>query len=138
MSSQRFPRMFGKYALLRPFARGGMGEIVLAASGELGGAEKLCLVKKVLEDKSTPGLTNRLLDEAKIAVRLNHTNLVQVFDAGRVDDELYIAMELIEGRDLRAVWNRTAERRSRIPLDVALYVARAVARGLEYAHAYGR
>ena len=137
MSSQRFPRMFGKYALLRPFARGGMGEIYLAAHGDLGGAEKLCLVKKVPEDRDAPGLTARLLDEAKVAVRLNHTNVVQVFDAGRVDEELYVAMELIEGRDLRAVWNRTAERRSRIPLDVALYVVREIARGLDYAHNYG-
>ncbi|MGZ3428434.1 MAG: serine/threonine-protein kinase, partial [Polyangia bacterium] len=137
MSSQRFPRMFGKYALLRPFARGGMGEIYLAAHGDLGGAEKLCLVKKVPEDRDAPGLTARLLDEAKVAVRLNHTNVVQVFDAGKVDDELYVAMELIEGRDLRAVWNRTAERRSRIPLDVALYVVREIARGLDYAHNYG-
>ncbi|MEO6955057.1 MAG: serine/threonine-protein kinase, partial [Polyangia bacterium] len=129
--------MFGKYALLRPFARGGMGEICLAAHGELGGLEKLCLVKKVLQIDDQPSLAARLLDEAKVAVRLNHANLVQVFDAGKVDDELYIAMELIEGRDLRAVWNRTAERRSRIPLDVALYVVREMARGLEYAHNYG-
>ncbi|HZS37228.1 MAG TPA: protein kinase [Polyangia bacterium] len=114
-----------------------MGELFIAASGELGGAEKLCVIKKVPEDRETPGLTARLLDEAKVAVRLNHTNLVQVFDAGRVENELYIAMELIEGRDLRAVWNRTAERRSRIPLDVALFVAREIARGLEYVHSYG-
>jgi serine/threonine protein kinase len=129
--------MFGKYALLRAFARGGMGDIVLAASGELGGAEKLCLLKKVLEDKGSPALTNRFLDEAKVAVRLNHTNLVTVFDAGRVDDELYIAMELIEGRDLRAAWNRAAEKRSRIPMDIALYIVREIARGLSYAHGYG-
>src|SRR5437660_12110706 len=103
MSSQRFPRMFGKYALLRPFARGGMGEICLAASGDLGGAEKLCLIKKVPEDRDAPGLTARLLDEAKVAVRLKHTNLVTVFDSRTVDDELYIATELIEGPDPRAV-----------------------------------
>src|SRR5437868_81463 len=137
MSSSIFPRMFGKYALLRPFARGGMGEICLAAHGDLGGLEKLCLVKRVLEADDQPSLQARLLDEAKVAVRLNHANLVQVFDAGKFEDELYIAMELIEGRDLRAVWNRTAERRSRIPLDVALYVVREIARGLEYAHNYG-
>src|SRR6478609_35267 len=137
MSAPKFPRMFGKYVLLRAFARGGMGEIFLAASGEVLGAEKLCLIKKVPEDRDTPGLTARLLDEAKVAVRLNHMNLVQVFDAGQVDDELYIAMELIEGRDLRAAWNRTAERRSRIPLDVALFVVREIARGLGYAHNYG-
>ncbi len=114
-----------------------MGEICLAALGELGGLEKLCLVKKVIDADDQPSLAARLLDEAKVAVRLNHANLVQVFDAGKVEEELYIAMELIEGRDLRAVWNRTAERRSRIPLDVALYVVREMARGLEYAHTYG-
>src|SRR6185437_2261756 len=59
--------MFGKYALLRPFARGGMGEIYLAAHGEVAGAEKLCLVKKVPEDRDAPGLTARLLDEATLA-----------------------------------------------------------------------
>src|SRR5215471_2298132 len=134
MATSRFPRMFGKYALLRPFARGGMGELFIAASGELDGASKLCLIKKVPDDRDAPGLTARLLDEAKVAVRLNHTNLVQVFDAGKVDDELYIAMELIEGRDLRAVWNRTAECRLRIPLEVALFVVREMARGLDYAH----
>ena len=137
MTTPRFPRFFGKYALLRPFARGGMGELFIAASGDMLGAEKLCLIKKVPEDRDSPGLTARLLDEAKVAVRLNHTNLVQVFDAGRVEEELYIAMELIEGRDLRAVWNRTAERRSRIPLDVALYIVREMSRGLDYAHTYG-
>ena len=71
MSNATFPRMFGKYALLRQFARGGMGEICLAALGELGGLEKLCLVKRVLEADDQPSLTNRLLDEAKVAVRLN-------------------------------------------------------------------
>ena len=137
MSTPRFPRIFGKYVLLRPFAKGGMGELFIAASGDLGGAEKLCLVKKVAEERDSPGMTGRLLDEARVAVRLNHTNLVQVFDCGTVDDELYIAMELIEGRDLRAVWNRTAEKRSHIPLDVALYIVREMARGLDYAHNYG-
>ena len=69
MTSPKFPRMFGKYALLRPFARGGMGELFIAASGEMSGAEKLCLIKKVPEDRDSPGLTARLLDEARVAVR---------------------------------------------------------------------
>ncbi len=130
-----FPRRFGKYVLLGPFARGGMGEIFLAASGEIGGAEKLCLVKKVCDDRDS--LSARLLEEAKIAVRLNHSNLVQVFDAGRVDGQLYIAMELIEGRDLRAISARSTKLGSRVPLDVALYTVREILRGLEYAHGYG-
>ena len=46
-----FPQVFGKYVLLRPMARGGMGELFLAAAGETGGFEKLCVVKKVLTDQ---------------------------------------------------------------------------------------
>src|SRR5437868_2416356 len=90
MGSSTFPRMFGKYALLRPFARGGMGEICLAALGEMGGLEKLCLVKKVIEADDQPSLAARLLDEAKVAVRLNHANLDLGLDAGKVDEEMYI------------------------------------------------
>jgi serine/threonine protein kinase len=113
-----------------------MGQIFLAAAGELGGFEKLCVVKKVLPEKGDSA-ARRFIDEAMVVIRLNHVNLVQVFDAGVIDGEGYLAMELVEGKDLRAVWNRCASRRARIPLDVALYVMREVCRGLSYAHSYG-
>jgi serine/threonine protein kinase len=115
-------------------AKGGMGELFLAAAGETGGFEKLCVVKKVLHDLTDPGVRRRFLDEAKVVVRLNHANLVTVFDAGRVDQEHYLAMELVEGKDLRAVWNRCAQLHRRIPVDFALHVARELARGLSYVH----
>ena len=129
-----FPQVFGKYVLLRPMARGGMGELFLAAAGETGGFEKLCVVKKVLHSLEDQAVHRRFLDEAKVVVRLNHQNLVQVFDAGRVDNEYYLAMELVEGKDLRAVWNRCAQLHRRIPVDVAIYVVREVLRGLDYVH----
>jgi serine/threonine protein kinase len=129
-----YPLVFGKYVLIRPMARGGMGELFLAAAGETGGFEKLCVVKKVLRSVEDQGVYRRFLDEAKVVVRLNHANLVQVFDAGRVEDEYYLTMELVEGRDLRAVWNRCAQLHRRIPVDVAIYIIRQVLRGLEYAH----
>lgn len=132
--SDAFPQVFGKYVLLRPMAKGGMGELFLAAAGETGGFEKLCVVKKVLGDLTDMGVRRRFLDEAKVVVRLNHANLVQVFDAGRVDQEHYLAMELVEGKDLRAVWNRCAQLHRRIPVDFALFLAREVARGLDYVH----
>lgn len=119
-------------------ARGGMGELFLAAAGETGGFEKMCVVKKVLHSVEDQGVHRRFLDEAKVVVRLNHPNLVQVFDAGRVDEEYYLAMELIEGKDLRAVWNRCAQLHRRIAVDVAIYVVREVLRGLEYAHDAGK
>ncbi len=126
--------MFGKYVLVRPMARGGMGELFLAVSGETDGFEKLCVVKKVLHSLSDAAVHRRFLDEAKVVVRLNHANLVQVFDAGKVDDDYYLAMELVEGKDLRAVWNRCAQLHRRIPVDVAIFVVREVLRGLHYVH----
>ncbi|MEM6994824.1 MAG: protein kinase, partial [Myxococcota bacterium] len=133
-----YPALFGKYVLVRPLARGGMGELFLAAAGETDGFEKMCVVKKVLHSVEDQGVHRRFLDEAKVVVRLNHPNLVQVFDAGRVDDEYYLAMELVEGKDLRAVWNRCAQLHRRIAVDVAIYVVREVLRGLEYAHDAGK
>ena len=115
-------------------ARGGMGELFLTAAGETGGFEKMCVVKKVLHSVEDQGVHRRFLDEAKVVVRLNHANLVQVFDAGRIDDEYYLAMELVEGKDLRAVWNRCAKLHRRIPVEVAIFVIREILRGLEYAH----
>jgi serine/threonine protein kinase len=129
-----FPLVFGKYVLLRPMARGGMGELFLAAAGETGGFEKLCVVKKVLTDLDDGGVRRRFLDEAKVVVRLNHANLVQVFDAGRVIDDYYLAMELVEGKDLRGVWNRCAQLHRRIPVEFATFVVRELCRALEYVH----
>jgi serine/threonine protein kinase len=131
--ASNFPQLFGKYVLVRTMARGGMGELFLAAAGERG-FEKPCVVKKVLHNLEDAAVHRRFLDEATVVVRLNHANLVQVFDAGRVNDEYYLAMELVEGKDLRAVWNRCAQLHRRIPVDVAMFVLREVLRGLSYVH----
>jgi serine/threonine protein kinase len=135
--AEQFPRQFGKYVLLKSFARGGMGEIYLAASGQPAGFTKLCVIKKVITEKTEPAKVNRFLDEAKVVLRLSHGNLVSTFDAGEVSGELYIAMELVEGKDLREIWNRCVRTRTRIPVDVALVVVREVARALAYVHSYG-
>ncbi|HVR61846.1 MAG TPA: serine/threonine-protein kinase, partial [Polyangia bacterium] len=135
--AERFPKRFGKYVLLKPLARGGMGEVYVAAAGEVGGFEKLCVIKKVLTEKTDRAKAARFLDEAKVVLRLSHANLVLTFDAGDVDGEFYIAMELIEGKDLREIWNRCVRTRTRIPLDVALHIVRELARALSYVHSYG-
>jgi serine/threonine protein kinase len=132
-----FPRQFGKYVLLKTLAKGGMGEIYMAALGQLDGFDKLCVIKKVIPEKTDAGKAKRFLDEAKVVLRLTHSGLVNTFDAGQVDREFYIAMEMVEGKDLREVWNRCVRVRHRIPIEVALHVAREVARALAYVHAYG-
>ena len=133
--AETYPLKFGKYVLLKPMARGGMGAIFLAAAGEPG-FQKFCVVKKVLAEKSDRSKSNRFLDEAKVVLRLSHANLVPTFDAGEVDGEFYIAMELVEGKDLREIWNRCVRTRTRIPLDVALHVAREISRALAYVHSH--
>src|SRR4051794_14018241 len=133
--AETYPLKFGKNGLLKPLARGGMGGIFLAGAGEPG-FQKLCVVMKVIAEKSDRAKANRFLDEAKVVLRLSHANLVPTFDAGEVDGEFYIAMELVEGKDLREIWNRCVRTRTRIPLDVALHVAREIARALTYVHSH--
>ncbi|HVU51610.1 MAG TPA: serine/threonine-protein kinase, partial [Polyangia bacterium] len=131
-----FPRRFDQYVLLKPLARGGMGELYLAVSGSRG-MEKLCVIKTVLPNLVTVENAKRFRDEAMVVVKLQHGNLVPVFDAGRHENQIYIAMEYVDGKDLLAVWNRCAQRRVPFPIDVAVYIVKELARGLAYAHAFG-
>src|SRR5258708_2935479 len=134
-----FPRPFGRYTLLSNLAQGGMGALYLACQGEPG-LEKLCVIKTVLPQLADKEYVARFRDEAKVVVRLTHGNLVPVFDAGMASgingDEMYLAMEHVDGKDLRAVWNRCAKKGIAFPVDVAVYIARELCRGLNHAHTF--
>ncbi len=133
--TEGFPRRFGPYVLLKPLARGGMGALYLAIHGERG-LEKLGVLKTVLPHLVGKGYVQRFRDEAKIVVRLSHGNLVTVFDAGQVEGEIFLAMDFVEGRDLRAVWNRCAQKGIAFPVDIAVHIVKELARGLGYAHSF--
>jgi serine/threonine protein kinase len=130
-----FPRRFGKYLLLKPLARGGMGALYLALSGPEESA-KLCVIKTVLPHLADKEYLQRFRDEAKVVVRLSHGNLVPVFDSGQVAGEIYLGMDFIEGKDLRATWNRCAKKGIAFPIDVAAHLTKELARGLHYAHTF--
>ncbi|HFE44910.1 MAG TPA: serine/threonine protein kinase, partial [Nannocystis exedens] len=137
VGDRTFPRSFGKYTLLREVARGGMGELFLAlpCDRDRDRDDSLVVIKRILPGAAEiVALRTRFIDEARVMVRLHHANLVRVFDAGTIDGEHYLAMEFVHGQDLRALWNRCAELRRRIPIDLAIYVCCEVARGLAYAH----
>jgi eukaryotic-like serine/threonine-protein kinase len=131
-----FPRRFGPYVLLKPLARGGMGALYLALSGPEDSA-KLCVIKTVLPHLADKEYLQRFRDEAKVVVRLSHGNLVPVFDSGQVAGEIYLAMDYVEGKDLRATWNRCAKKGIAFPVDVAAHIVKELARGLNYAHGFG-
>jgi serine/threonine protein kinase len=135
ISPAGFPRQFDSYVLLRPLARGGMGQLFLALAGTAG-LEKLCVVKQVPPEIVATENARRFRDEAMVALRLSHGNLVTVFDAGFQGDRMFLAMDYVDGRDLHAVWNRCAERRTPFPVDIAVYVIKELCRGLAYAHAF--
>jgi eukaryotic-like serine/threonine-protein kinase len=130
-----FPRRFDSYVLLKPLARGGMGQLYLALTGTPG-LEKLCVVKQILPEAFAQENARRFRDEAMVALRLAHGNLVSVFDAGVRGDQIYLVMEYVEGKDLLVTWNRCAERRVPFPIDVSVYVVKEIARALAYAHAF--
>ena len=128
------PQVFGRYLLVQRISRGGMGEIFLAKHG-LAGFEKLCVIKKVLPNFSADEqFISRFIDEAQVAIKLHHVNIVQVFEVGRVGDEYFLALEYVEGRDLRRTLSLLDQRRQRFPIDLALFIGREVANGLAYAH----
>ncbi|MDY0004370.1 MAG: serine/threonine-protein kinase, partial [Polyangia bacterium] len=129
------PAVFGRYLLLRRLSRGGMGEIFLAKTGEVQGFEKLFVIKKILPSLSkNRDFSDRFADEAKITINLKHANIVPVFEVGVIRDDYFLALEYVEGRDLRRILSRCYECQTAIPPDLALYVAREVANGLAYAH----
>lgn len=112
-----------------------MGEIFLAKSGEVQGFEKLFVIKKILPHLSKSAeFSARFADEAKITINLKHANIVPVFEVGMIGDDFFLALEYVEGRDLRRILSRCYECNTAIPPDLALFVAREVANGLAYAH----
>ena len=128
------PQVFGRYLLVQRLSRGGMGEIFLAKHG-LAGFEKLAVIKKVLPHLAADAqFISRFVDEAQVAIKLQHVNIAQVFEVGRVGDEYFLALEYVEGRDLRRTLALLGQRKQRLPVDLALFIGRELANGLAYAH----
>jgi serine/threonine protein kinase len=129
------PRAFGKYLLFDCIGRGGVAEIFLARmTAQLGGARNV-VVKQILPELSSdPKISRLLVREAKLVTRLSHRNIVRVFDLGRESGRLYIAMEYVEGYDLNQLLRQLTERKLALPAEFALFIAREVLAGLDYAH----
>ena len=132
---QDLPQVFGRYLLLRRLSRGGMGEIFLGRVGEIQGFEKPVIIKKVLPNLAADEeFVKRFIDEAQVAIKLNHANIASVYEVGKVDGEYFLAIEYVEGRDLRRLLTRCRQYDRRVPQQLALLMARELANGLGYAH----
>ena len=101
----------------------------------MSGFEKLLALKVIHPNfSSDPQFIQMLVDEAKLAVQLQHANIVQTFDLGQIDHQYYIAMELIDGGDLYKVLRRASDRNFPFPFEVATFITEEVCAGLDYAH----
>ena len=129
------PRTFGRYALFDFIGKGGMAEIYLARQHTDLGASRRCVVKQILPELANDAaFSEMLVFEAKLAANLNHANVVQVYDLGREEDRLFIAMEYVEGFDLNALLRRCSQAQVPLPFELAVHVIRESLKGLDYAH----
>jgi len=126
---------FGRYALLDKIGSGGMAEIYRAKTFGAAGFEKEYAIKLIIPSLvDDTEFVEMFINEAKIVVNLYHANIVQVFDLGEIDGQYYIAMEYVHGNDLLDILARCAERNIKIPLNLVLFVAMEMLKGLNFAH----
>lgn len=126
---------FGSYALLEKIASGGMAEIYLARSTVANGLNKFVAVKRIL-----PHLTNdqefvtMFQHEAKIAINLNHNNLVSIFYFGCENNQYYLVMDYIEGKTVHQIVSELKNHGESLAVDQVLYLIKEAAAGLDNAH----
>ncbi|AEI66031.1 serine/threonine-protein kinase [Corallococcus macrosporus] len=132
MSSPQTAIPFGNYLLIKRLAVGGMAELFLSQRPP---DPELVVLKRILPYLSEePEFVQMFLDEARIAAQLHHPNIVQVHELGKEGDNIFIAMEYVEGVDLRRVMAEESKFGATVPYGVAARICAQVAAGLDYAH----
>src|SRR6202034_2844425 len=130
------PRVMGRLLLLKLLARGGMGDVYLAATTGLEGAERACVVKTVRRDHVHDGsFLARFLDEARVQAQLNHPGVAQVLEAATDEQgEPFTVVEYIEGRSLAHVRQRAVQMGVKIGWADAVAMAVEMAQALAHVH----
>jgi serine/threonine protein kinase len=133
--AETFPIRFGRYELVERLAVGGMAEVFLATvPGEHGFAKNVVIKRLLPHLAREPGYTAMFIDEAKLTARLVHPKIAQTYELGRVGEQLFIAMEMVDGVDVLALLREFAARHDRMPPELAVWIAHEVLDALEYAH----
>ncbi len=130
------PDRFGQYELLERIASGGMAELFRARRTGVEGFQKIVAIKKILPHiADNDEFITMFADEAKLASQLNHPNIVHIYDLGKIEAGGYfIAMEYVDGMDLRTILRSGRDTALPLPVPLAVYIASKVASALDYAH----
>ncbi len=125
----------GGYDILGLIARGGMAEIYKAKKKGVKGFEKIIAIKKILSGYGEDDrYIEMFVDEAKIAAELTHPNIVQIHDLGKKDDYYFIAMEYVQGKDLREIARKLQESGLSFPEELAIHLIIKILTALNFAH----
>jgi eukaryotic-like serine/threonine-protein kinase len=126
-------KSLGGYRILRRIATGGMAEVYEAVrEGPHGFAKRVALKRILPQSVRDPEFVAMFVEEARLAARLDHPNIVQVFDFGEDRGELFIVMELIDGTNLNRVLRRLARDRGTLPLELALLIGARIGGALAH------
>ncbi|HEX7671308.1 MAG TPA: serine/threonine-protein kinase, partial [Polyangiaceae bacterium] len=130
------PKRLADFEVIRRLGVGGMAEVFLAKKRGAEGTYKLLVLKRILPaHDSSRRFRTMFAEEAQLATRLNHPNIVQVYDFQDYGDEgLLLSMEYVEGPDLRRLSRAAQAKKTRIPPYVSAYIIAEAAKGLHYAH----
>src|SRR5215813_10747605 len=128
--------MTGRYEITERIATGGMAEIYKGKTRGADGFEKVVVIKRILpEYTQDPDFVGMFVREAKLSTLLDHPNIVQVFDLGKVGEEYFITMEFVDGPNLHAAAVRAFKMGYRpFPLRECLFIMAEACKGLDYAH----
>jgi serine/threonine protein kinase len=127
------PPRIGKYRVIARLGQGGMARVLLCMSSGVADFTKLLVVKQLRDELAAePEFLTMFLDEARLAARLNHPNVVQTYEVGEDGDSFFIAMDYLEGQPLNAIHHRVG--RDKVPIDIHLRVLADMLAGLHYAH----
>ncbi len=128
-------KSIGRYTILGKLGAGGMAEVFLARSKGAGGIDKTLVLKKIHPILArNKRFIDMFMEEARVAMRLNHSNIVQVYAFEQIDDDFVLAMEHVDGSDLLDIQTLAFRQGHRIPYGLCAYILAEIAKGLDYAH----
>lgn len=129
------PQVIGDYQVVSRLGGGSMAELYLAKKISTFGFVHRAVIKQVKRSRSDyKQLQRMLLDEARATACFDHPNLIRMFDVGETDNGIYVALEYIEGTDLRRVNAKLRQRKEALPFELACFMVSEVLRGLHHAH----
>jgi serine/threonine protein kinase len=130
-------KKFGRYFLLDMIAQGGMAEIYRARLAGRDGAGRILVIKRIQAGfGGHEEFLQMFQSEIKVTMGFNHPNIVQLYDFGEEQGQPYIAMEFVDGKNVRQLMSRFNELKQPFPIELAAHIIEQSASGLHYAHSF--